>query len=257
MDIYEYADAINAEIVFRRYPNQNGRFIAKFDHCDRMSEPRGGLIGEYGNGTDADSALADYVRNIAGKTIVFHAMSDTMRRELVVPASLTGPDFLTSRAAIRVRDVRGGIRAAMEPEVVACRHCGHIGLRIVTCDDGGSGSPCLHGICANCGIERSDRLGHDYDPLGQAMPRPSPVDEGRRDGPDPAGDTGELLQYPSDDLAEAPPAPPPRVGDPVLESLYERMMRTTTPPPAPPPPPPRPEPPVESHGDRIIDVGGD
>ena len=83
MNLYEFADIIDKNIVITRYANQDSRFSAQFEHCDTK---RGGcLCGEYGDGKTPQEAVDNYKNKIIGKTIVFNAMSDTYRREYVVP----------------------------------------------------------------------------------------------------------------------------------------------------------------------------
>jgi hypothetical protein len=83
MNIYEFADIINKNIIITRYANQNGRFSAHFDRCNIA---QGDLLrGEYGDGKTPQEALNNYKNAIAGKTLVFNAMSDTNRQEYVAP----------------------------------------------------------------------------------------------------------------------------------------------------------------------------
>ena len=89
MNIEDYADCINAEIVVRRYDNQNNRWMAEFNHCEVKGE--GVLIGTYGNGTTPQEAIQAYVDQICGKTVVFEAGTDR-RREFTVPMQLRGLD---------------------------------------------------------------------------------------------------------------------------------------------------------------------
>jgi len=85
MNIYEYADAINKEIIIRRYPNQNNRFLVEFDHSETKDNKFScTLSGTYGNGECPREAINDYIEGIQGKILVFNAMSDN-RQEFVVP----------------------------------------------------------------------------------------------------------------------------------------------------------------------------
>ena len=82
--IRAFAEAINVDIVTRRYAGQDNRHIARFDDC---YVKEGGLIGGiYGSGTTAEDALADYGKRIAGAQLVFHP-DDDRRRVVVAPAS--------------------------------------------------------------------------------------------------------------------------------------------------------------------------
>lgn len=83
MNIYEFADVIDKEIIIIRYPNQHGRFSACFASC----EIKQGIIlcGEYGNGETPQEAVNNYKNEISGKNIVFHAGSNEHRQEYVAP----------------------------------------------------------------------------------------------------------------------------------------------------------------------------
>ena len=83
MTLDDYCDAINAELVVRRYPNQNNRWVASFKNCEVKS--KGCLESTYGTGNTPANAIEDYLILIWKKTIVFDAMS-TGRREFVVPS---------------------------------------------------------------------------------------------------------------------------------------------------------------------------
>lgn len=82
MNIYELADIFNVQLIITRYANQKNRFSAQFERC----ETKDGccLRGEYGSGKSAIEAINDYSNLIAGKTLVFNAMTDK-RREFVAP----------------------------------------------------------------------------------------------------------------------------------------------------------------------------
>ena len=86
MTIFEFADAINKEIVIRYYPNQNDRFSASFERCE-ISEPNI-LIGVYGDGKSPAGAIDDYLNKIRGQKIVFNAHGNN-RQEFTVPKKLT------------------------------------------------------------------------------------------------------------------------------------------------------------------------
>lgn len=82
MTLDDYCDAINAELVVQRYPNQNNRWTAKFKYCE--VKLNGYLESTYGSGTTPAEAIEDYLIKIWKKTIVFNAM-DKERREFIVP----------------------------------------------------------------------------------------------------------------------------------------------------------------------------
>ena len=86
MSIQEFADIIRKELILIRYPNQRGRWSAKFDRCEVRE---GSLLkGEYGNGDTPDRAIAEYCSLIQGKVLVFDAMRDS-RQEFGVPEVLS------------------------------------------------------------------------------------------------------------------------------------------------------------------------
>lgn len=82
MNIYELADVLNVQLVVTRVANQNGRFYAHFERCE--TKDGGCLCGEHGNGKTAIEAINDYSNSIAGKTLVFNAMTNN-RREFIAP----------------------------------------------------------------------------------------------------------------------------------------------------------------------------
>jgi len=85
MNIYEFADVIDKEIVIRRYSNQNNRFMAKFEHSETKKNKSDCILsGSYGNGNSPEEALSNYMKEIQGKVLIFNAMSDK-RQEYVVP----------------------------------------------------------------------------------------------------------------------------------------------------------------------------
>ena len=85
MNIEEYADILQKEIVIRRYPNQKNRYTASFDGCEVRE---GGMLsGTYGNSDSPTNAINDYVAKIKGKTIVFNAMTND-RVDYGVPETL-------------------------------------------------------------------------------------------------------------------------------------------------------------------------
>ena len=87
MNIQDYCDILNIDLSIKRFHNQNNRWIANFYSCETMDGAA--LVSEYGNGCNPESALKDYINKIKGKRVVFYAMSEALRREYVVPESLT------------------------------------------------------------------------------------------------------------------------------------------------------------------------
>ena len=85
MNIQDYCDILNVEIKLTYYPNQQGRWCARFDNAEIKCN--GCLSSEYGDDISPTLEIKNYIEKIKGKTIVFYAMSDE-RKEYVVPTSL-------------------------------------------------------------------------------------------------------------------------------------------------------------------------
>jgi uncharacterized Fe-S cluster-containing MiaB family protein len=89
MTLFDLADVLGKDIIIRRYPNQKGRFVAEFDHCETQEYKGSGVLrSDYGNGESPIEALNDYASNIKGKNLVFNAMSES-RSEFVCPETIT------------------------------------------------------------------------------------------------------------------------------------------------------------------------
>ena len=82
MNILEYADVINCNIIITYCHNQKSRFSADFESAEIKGNSV--LIGEYGNGNTPNEAINNYLDKIKGKTIVLQAGTD-YRREFLVP----------------------------------------------------------------------------------------------------------------------------------------------------------------------------
>lgn len=85
MNIQEYCDALNLDIIIRYYPNQNSRWCARIDRAE-IAEGRM-LISAHGNGDCPFNALADYLTRIRGKKIIIDSYGKD-RREYIVPTSV-------------------------------------------------------------------------------------------------------------------------------------------------------------------------
>jgi hypothetical protein len=86
MNLYEYADIIDARLCIIRYANQDGRFSADFEYSEIKQDSC--LLSEYGRGKTPQEALNDYKNRIVGKTLVFHAGNKHLRREYIVPSKM-------------------------------------------------------------------------------------------------------------------------------------------------------------------------
>lgn len=86
LTIHDLADLIGADIIVKRFPNQESRWIAMFDGW-QVRENDSIVSGTYGSGNTPENALASYVDEIKGKRI------ETIRREdrqtFIVPKTLT------------------------------------------------------------------------------------------------------------------------------------------------------------------------
>jgi len=85
MNIEEYADALNVDLIIRRYCNQDNRYMAEFENAEiKEGNCPNGI---YGSGKTAAEAIVDYVEQIKGKRIIFNAGHEN-RREYNVPKDL-------------------------------------------------------------------------------------------------------------------------------------------------------------------------
>lgn len=90
MNIMEYADILNLEIVIRYYPNQDCRFSTHFDGVELKEGCM--LASASGEGETPEKSMADYIRKIAGKLAVKGAYTDH-RQEFTVPKTLVTGAF--------------------------------------------------------------------------------------------------------------------------------------------------------------------
>lgn len=89
MDVTEYADVLNLEIVIRYYPNQEKRFCARFE---RVEIKEGSMLaGVSGNASTPGDAMRDYITQISGKLAVKNAYGEN-RLEFTIPKSITVAD---------------------------------------------------------------------------------------------------------------------------------------------------------------------
>ena len=83
MNIIEFADVIDKQIIIDYYPNQNGRYSAQFDDCEVKKDCI--LESTHGNGSTPMEATNDYANQISNQKIVFNAYSKEYRQEYRVP----------------------------------------------------------------------------------------------------------------------------------------------------------------------------
>ena len=85
MNIYEFADVIDKEIIIRRYSNQNSRFMASFEGAETKENKSSCILsGTYGDGKNPNEAINNYAKKIQGRILIFNAVGDK-RQEYVVP----------------------------------------------------------------------------------------------------------------------------------------------------------------------------
>jgi CBS domain containing-hemolysin-like protein len=85
VSLEQFAEIIGVDILLRRYAGQNGRWMAQLDRAEVKGD--GVLIGSYGNDSSPSAAIADYCRQIAGKTI-FVTSGSQGRQTFNVPKDL-------------------------------------------------------------------------------------------------------------------------------------------------------------------------
>lgn len=85
MQIEQIADLIDVEISLTYFPNQDGRWCARFDGGNVRDG--GTLIGTHGNAKTPDAAISDYCRQVAGRPMYFY-VGDNQSKEFKMPADL-------------------------------------------------------------------------------------------------------------------------------------------------------------------------
>ena len=89
MNIEEYCDILNINIRITYYHNQNKRWSASFDGGEIKEDAGSSILkSEYGTGKTPELAMIDYLFSVRGKVLVLNAMSETNRREYVIPVDL-------------------------------------------------------------------------------------------------------------------------------------------------------------------------
>lgn len=88
MNIYEFADMIDRDLVITRFANQKNRFVCSFENTETKRFKEDGILsGTYGNGSSPSSAIKDYVNQLRDKLLVIDATSPS-RKEFQVPKNL-------------------------------------------------------------------------------------------------------------------------------------------------------------------------
>lgn len=89
MDLIEFTNLIDRQIVIRTHPNfhdGSAYWHADIENCEIK---QGRLLkGCFGDGVNPEQALLNLVNNIKGERLVFNA-SRSNRQEIVAPKSLT------------------------------------------------------------------------------------------------------------------------------------------------------------------------
>jgi hypothetical protein len=92
MNIYDFADIIDKDIIIRRYSNQDNGFMAEFENAETKNNKSSCVLeGSYGNGESPEEAIIDYSKKIQGRVLVFDSMGKD-RQEYVVPNCLLKED---------------------------------------------------------------------------------------------------------------------------------------------------------------------
>mgnify|MGYP006995678013 CR=1 FL=1 len=90
MNISDYADIIQADLILRRYSGQENRWSATFEHSETKESAGSSILaGTYGNGKTPQGAIEDYVFKLSGLILIFNAMNKSTRREYGIPQTLT------------------------------------------------------------------------------------------------------------------------------------------------------------------------
>lgn len=87
MTLFEVGDVLGADLIVRRFANQRNRWSCGFEST-MARDGNHGLVGNYGSGVTPSEAIADYVQNIRGRTLLAFMDSPTLRREVRVPDTL-------------------------------------------------------------------------------------------------------------------------------------------------------------------------
>ena len=82
MNIGEYLDILNLNLIVTRHHSQGNRWTASIEGADIKDGIF--LRGTYGEGESCNAAIEDYLKQIRGKCMVINAASKT-RREFIVP----------------------------------------------------------------------------------------------------------------------------------------------------------------------------
>ena len=89
MNVREYCDILNLNLIICRYCNQNERWSAHFEYCEIKTGSESGILSSsYGDGKTAIDAIINYLEKIEGNLLVVHAGSADMRREYIVPLGI-------------------------------------------------------------------------------------------------------------------------------------------------------------------------
>lgn len=87
MNIFEFADIIGKELIVRRMPNQNNRWMCDFDRCEVKE---GIMLGSvFGNARNPIDSINNFTQKIRGQKLIFNAYTDK-RQEFNAPNDLKG-----------------------------------------------------------------------------------------------------------------------------------------------------------------------
>jgi hypothetical protein len=83
--IEEFADFIGADLIIRRYANQNNRYTARFENLEvKHNQDDTILSSAHGNGSTPEMAIKEYIYEIKGMWAVLNA-GRSSRKEFGIP----------------------------------------------------------------------------------------------------------------------------------------------------------------------------
>lgn len=86
INIFEFADIINKNIIITYYPNQKGRFSVSFEYGEIIEKGREHVLcGTYSTSDSPTKAIIDYCKKISGQKIIFNAMNEKTRQQFDIP----------------------------------------------------------------------------------------------------------------------------------------------------------------------------
>lgn len=89
MTIEELGDLVQEELIVKRYPQQDNRWMCRFAHSEaKLSKSDIFARGFYGDGKSPEEAIQDYIEQIRGKILLFRGLDRKERSTFGVPNTL-------------------------------------------------------------------------------------------------------------------------------------------------------------------------